>query len=122
MLIYRIEQLCIIFFLQNSVFFSQILTLLTLTTNRKLDTDSKYLSLHTNLLDIYLWTCFFYVISAFLEFSMSDHLKASDKKVKVCGAFINGKKMNVISRYLFPATFLLFNLIFWIYVAVFLRT
>lgn len=99
-----------------------ILTLLTLTTNRKLDMDSKYLSLHTNLLDIYLWTCFLYVIMAFLEFSVSDHLKASDKKLKMCGCIINGKRMNVISRYLFPVTFLLFNLIFWVYVAVFLKT
>ncbi|XP_075241283.1 gamma-aminobutyric acid receptor subunit pi-like isoform X2 [Convolutriloba macropyga] len=101
-----------------------ILTMLTLTTNRKQDNDSKYLNLKTSLLDIYLWVCFIYVILAFIEFSWSDYYKAGQKnyQVPVLGFKMNGKRLNVISRFLFPLTFLIFNSVFWGYVFMMVQT
>ncbi|XP_075258416.1 gamma-aminobutyric acid receptor subunit beta-like [Convolutriloba macropyga] len=97
-----------------------ILTLLTLSTNRKQDADSKYLLLRTSLLDIYIWSCFLFVIFAYLEVSMSDYMiTGTPKKISLGKSMdkkVTGKMLTTKSRIVFPLLFFLFNCIFWSYV------
>ncbi|XP_075242667.1 glycine receptor subunit alpha-2-like isoform X2 [Convolutriloba macropyga] len=112
-----------------------VLSMLTLTSRSSTENE-KHVSGKVTALDVYIYVCFVFVILAMLEFSMSDFVASNAAKTKrklveqrpkqytrhcdVCTSFpclrnvlTDGERVNKIARVILPASFFIFNVIYW---------
>ena len=105
-----------------------VLSILTLATRNASDNE-KHVSGKVTALDIYVYVCFAFVVTAMLEFSLSDFVSAKFAakgsvdvlecrqgfyKTKIKLLISDGESVNKVARILVPLSFLLFNIIYWL--------